>query len=149
MGDAALSFGTKKPSSPSRHVFPKKFGLGSWTITVKCNVFSIFTLFQKIENFNQSLRCCFPLQKTPCVNITVWSYQMCLSYTFAGIHQHNINMKPFMLRGGRRHRIMLQGDLLGSALGYVYVDFLVNLPPYGGNCSIDKKEGKQVQFLIH
>ena len=33
MGDAALSFGTKKPSSPSRHVFPKKSGPGSWTTT--------------------------------------------------------------------------------------------------------------------
>ena len=32
MGDAARSFGTKKPSSPSQNVFPKKSGLGSWTI---------------------------------------------------------------------------------------------------------------------
>ena len=32
MRDAALSFDTKKPSSPSQHVFPKKSGLGSWTI---------------------------------------------------------------------------------------------------------------------
>ena len=31
MRDAALSFDTKKPSSPSQHVFPKKSGLGSWT----------------------------------------------------------------------------------------------------------------------
>ena len=39
MRDAALSFDTKKPSSPSQHVFPKKSGLGSWTISKGLNEF--------------------------------------------------------------------------------------------------------------
>ena len=40
MRDAALSFDTKKPSSPSQHVFPKKSGLGSWTNKDSSRVFT-------------------------------------------------------------------------------------------------------------
>ena len=64
--------------------------------------------------------------------------------TFLGIATPKLFIKPLSMRGGLRHRLVLEGRLKGSPVGSTSLDFLVNLPPYGGNCSVMPRKGMYV-----
>ena len=56
-----------------------------------------------------------------------------------------MSIKQKSLVGGRIYRMMVHGKVYGYAHTFTEYEFLTNLPPYGGSCSIDPTSGK----LLH
>ena len=55
-------------------------------------------------------------------------------------------LKPGVLEAGVYYKARVYVDVPGEESSYVDHDFYTNLPPKGGTCSIDPKEGTYTNF---
>ena len=53
-----------------------------------------------------------------------------------------------MLQPSIQYRIRAVGEV-GDASGFTEIELSVNLPPYGGDCSISPDEGKFKSFIFY
>ena len=53
----------------------------------------------------------------------------------------SLAFKAKQLTGGRVYRLRADGKLYGFTDTFTEYEFTTNLPPYGGNCTIDPHEG--------
>ena len=56
----------------------------------------------------------------------------------------SLGFKAKQLIGGRVYRLRVDGKLYGFSDTFTEYEFITNLPPYGGNCTIDPNEGKGI-----
>ena len=54
----------------------------------------------------------------------------------------SLAFKAAQLAGGRVYRLRADGKLYGFTDTFTEYEFVTNLPPYGGNCTIDPHEGE-------
>ncbi|XP_033743898.1 polycystic kidney disease protein 1-like 2 [Pecten maximus] len=59
----------------------------------------------------------------------------------ADISSSVLVLKPATLTGGRKYRLKLEAQVHGYAESFTVYEFLTNLPPYGGMCSVIPEKG--------
>ena len=61
--------------------------------------------------------------------------------TNPGINSSIIHLPGNSLNGGHQYRLAVEGQVEGSAYAIVNSTFWVNLPPSGGVCDVQPREG--------
>lgn len=61
--------------------------------------------------------------------------------TSTDLDNKNIVIKPNTLVGGRRYRLTMSAKIYGRRKGRAVMEMIVNLPPQGGECTVDIPSG--------
>ncbi|XP_069125477.1 polycystin-1-like protein 2 [Argopecten irradians] len=62
-------------------------------------------------------------------------------FAVADISSSVLVLKPATLTGGRKYRLKLEAQIHGYADSFTVYEFVTNLPPYGGMCSVIPEKG--------
>ncbi len=68
-------------------------------------------------------------------------------YSIPGISNKTININMKKVEGGLHHIMVVKATTPGSQIGQASHNFLVNLPPFGGSCTVSPFEGNTFDII--
>ena len=71
------------------------------------------------------------------------------SMLLSGFRSSSVVFLPSTLTGGQTYRLRLNAKVHGFAPSLTEFEFITNLPPYGGSCTIEPTSGECVCYLLN